>query len=77
MESSSLGLIPYLVLGYGQHQLNSVQLVYFRCTGIIVHGNDVRCRIMPLQLFDDTLSDNVVRETSERLGTYDIIYPFR
>lgn len=56
-----------------EHQFDTVQLVYFAGTGVIVDGNDVGLRVAAAKLFDDTLADNMVRQTAKGLGANDII----
>ena len=56
-----------------EHQFDTVQLVYFTGTGVIVDGNDVGLRVAAAKLFDDTLADNVVGQTAKGLGANDII----
>ena len=62
-----------LLLCCRKHQFNTVQLVYFTGTGVIVDGNDVGLRVAAAKLFDDTLTDNVVGQTAKGLGANDII----
>ena len=62
-----------IFLRRSQHQFNTVQLVYFTGTGVIVDGNDVGLRVAAAKLFDDTLADNVVGQTAKGLGANDII----
>ena len=45
----------------GEHQFDSIQLIYFTGTWIVVDGNDIGHRILVTQFFDDTFADYVVR----------------
>ena len=47
-----------------QHQLDTVQLVDLTCTGIIVNRNHVGHGVLLAQLLDDTLANNMVRQTT-------------
>ena len=57
-------------------QLDSVELVDFAGTGIVVDGHDVGGRICLPEGFDDALTYDVVRQAAEGLGTYDVRYAF-
>jgi len=55
-----------------QHQLDTVQLVDLTCTGVIVNRNHVGHGVLLAQLLDDTLANNMVRQTTEGLCADDI-----
>ena len=57
----------------GEHQFDSVQLIYFTGTWIVVDGNDIGHRILVTQFFDDTFADYVVRQASKWLCAYDVV----
>ena len=65
-----------ILLGCGEHELDSVELVDFASTGIVVDGHDVRGRICLPQGLDNALTYDVVRQAAEGLGTYDVWYAF-
>ena len=60
-------LFQILICG-GEHQLNTVKLVYFAGSGVVVNGYDVALRVLVAEFFDNTLTDYVVRQTAERLA---------
>ena len=51
----------------GQHQLDSVELVYFTCTGIKVDCDDVGFRVSSSQLLDYAFSYYMVRQAGKGL----------
>ena len=51
----------------GEHELYSVQLVYFRSPGVIINGNNICLRISFFQSFYNAFSHNMVRKTGKRL----------
>lgn len=63
-----------ILLGGGEHEFDSVELVDFAGTGIIVDGYDVGGRICLPQGLDNALTYHVVRQAAEWLGTYDVRY---
>ena len=65
-----------ILLGGGEHELDSVELVDFAGTGIVVDGHDVGGRICLPQGLDNALTYDVVRQAAEGLGTYDVWYAF-
>lgn len=65
-----------ILLGGGEHEFDSVELVDFAGTGIVVDGHDVGGRICLPEGFDDALTYDVVRQAAEGLGTYDVRYAF-
>ena len=65
-----------ILLGGGEHEFDSVELVDFAGTGIVVDGYDVGGRICLPQSLDNALTYHVVRQAAEGLGTYDVRYAF-
>ena len=65
-----------ILLGGGEHELDSVELVDFAGTGIVVDGYDIGGRISLPQGLDNALTYDVVRQAAEGLGTYDVRYAF-
>ena len=61
-----------IFLSSGKHQFDSVQLVNFAGAWIIVDGYNVCCRIFAADFFYNTLTYDMVRQTSERLDTNNI-----
>ena len=55
-----------------QHQLNTVLLIDAAGTGIVVNRYDIACRIKLFNLTDHALTDNMIRQATERLSTDDI-----
>ena len=49
-----------VLLGGGEHQLDSVELIHFTGAGIVVDGHDIGLRILFADLFDDALTYNVI-----------------
>ena len=66
-------LFVQIFLGGGEHQLDTVQLVYLAGTGVIVDGYNVCQRILMTDLFDDTFSYDMVRQAAEGLGADDVV----
>ena len=65
-----------ILLGGGEHEFDSVELVDFAGAGIVVDGYDVGGRICLPQSLDNALTYHVVRQAAEGLGTYDVRYAF-
>lgn len=65
-----------ILLGGGEHELDSVELVDFAGTGIVINCHDVGGRICLPQGLDNALTYDVVRQAAEGLGTYDVRYAF-
>ena len=70
-SSSGIRFFQVLLRG-GQHQLDSVQLVHFTGTGIIIHGGNVRLGIGFFQHFHDALSHHMVGKAGKGLDADDI-----
>lgn len=70
-----LCLIPFrkIFLCGRQHEFNSVQLVYFTGSRIVVDSNNVGQRIFVPQLLDDAFAYDMIWKAAERLCAYDII----
>ena len=62
----------YLALCRFEHELDSVELVYFGSTGIVIDGDDVGTGMCVPYCFDDTLADNMVGQACEGLAAYDV-----
>ena len=58
----------------GKHQLDTVQLVYFAGSGIVVNGNNIGFRMRPADLLDHALAYDMVWQAAERLDADDIRY---
>ena len=58
----------------GQHQLDSVQLVYFTCSGIVVNGYDIGARMSTADLLDHTFAYDMVWQAAKWLDADDIRY---
>ena len=56
-----------------QHQLDPVQLVYLAGARIVVDGYDVGAGVPSAQFFDDALSDDMIWQAGEGLGTDDVL----
>ena len=56
-----------------KHQLDSVQLIDFAGTGIVIHRDNVGFGEAVAQFLDDTLADNMVRQAGERLCADDVV----
>ena len=59
-------------LGRSQHQFNTVQLVNFTGTWIVVYSDDIGFWIALSKFLDHTFSDNVVWQAAKWLGADDI-----
>ncbi len=69
-----LHLAVEVLLGSREHQLDAVQLVYFRCTRIVINRGDIGIRINTADCLDDALSHDVIRQAAERLDTDDVLH---
>ena len=56
-----------------KHQLDSVQLIDFAGTGIVIHRDNVGFGEAVAQFLDDTLADNMVRQAGERLCADNVV----
>ena len=56
-----------------QHQLDTIQLVYFAGTGIVVDSHDVGVGIAMANFFDHTFTYDMVWQAGKRLDTNDIL----
>ena len=56
-----------ILLGGGEHELDSVELVDFAGTGIVVDGHNVCVRILVADFLNDTLAYDMVRKACKRL----------
>ena len=65
-----------ILLGGGEHEFDSVELVDFAGTGIVVDGYDVGGRICLPQSLDNALTYHVVRHSAEEMGPDDVRYVF-
>ena len=61
-----------IFLRCGKHQFDSVDLVNFAGSRIVVNGHDVCLREGMSQFFDNTLSNHMVWKAGKRLGTNDV-----
>ena len=61
-----------VLLRGGQHQLDSVQLVHFTGTGIIIHGGNVCLGLGFFQHLHDAFSHNMIGKTGKRLDADDV-----
>ena len=61
-----------ILLGRSQHQFNTVQLVNFTGTWIVVYSDDIGFWIALSKFLDHTFSDNVVWHAAKWLGADDI-----
>lgn len=59
-------------MGRGQHQLNSVELVYFAGAGVEVDRHYIRLRITPSKLLDDAFSYYMIGQAGEGLCAHNI-----
>lgn len=66
--------LPFIQIFIGgrQHQLDPVELIDFTCARIIVDGDNVGVRIASAEFFDDTLSDDMVRQAGKWLCADDV-----
>lgn len=64
--------LPEILLGSGQHQFDTVQLVYFTGTRIVINGYDIGLRILSAQFLDYAFSYNMVGKTAKWLGADNI-----
>ena len=71
-DFSVLHIFLQILICRGQHQLDTVQLVYLAGTRIVVDRYDIGSRITVTQLLDDTFSDNVVWQAGKRLCADDV-----
>ena len=67
-----LHIFLQILICRGQHQLDTVQLVYLAGTRIVVDRYDIGSRITVTQLLDDTFSDNVVWQAGKWLCADDV-----
>lgn len=65
--------MAHIFLGGGKHQLDTVQLIYLACAGVIVYGDYIGVRISFPQLFDNSFSNDVVGEAAKGLGAHNVI----
>ena len=56
----------------GKHQLDSVFLIDFCCTGVVIDGNNICLWVSLLDGTGHTLCHNVIRQAAERLGADDV-----
>ena len=56
-----------------KHQLDPIELVDFAGSRIKVDCYDIGSRISSSELFDDTFSDDMVRQAAERLDADDVV----
>ena len=61
-----------ILLRCGKHQFDSVQLINFAGTWIVVDGNDVGFRMLTAHFFDNTFTNDVVRQAAKRLDADDV-----
>ena len=66
-------LLIKILLRSRQHKLDSVELVNFAGTRVIIYGDYVGIRISGAQLFYDTLTYDMVRQACERLAADDVL----
>ena len=64
--------LPQILLGGGEHEFDSVELVDFACTWVEINCYDIRLRIASAKFFDNSLTYDMVRQAGEWLCTYDI-----
>ena len=57
-----------------QHELDTVQLVYFGSTRVVVDGHDVTFRMAATKFLDNALTYHMVRQTGKRLGADNVRY---
>ena len=62
----------HVFLGNADHELNAVELVDLRRTGIIVHRDDVALGVLTAQLLDHSLTHHVVGQAREGLSADDV-----
>ena len=55
-----------------KHKLNTVELIYLRCTRIVIDGNNVCLRVFVTQFFDHTFSYDVIWQAGKWLCTDDV-----
>ena len=68
-----LGILSLqILLGRSQHQFNTVQLVNFTGTWIVVYSDDIGFWIALSKFLDHAFSDNVVWQAAKWLGADDI-----
>ena len=61
-----------IFIGGGEHQLDTVELIYLTCSRVVVDCYDICLWVTSAQFFDNTFTDNVVWQTAKRLCTDDI-----
>ena len=69
---ADLDAVGQIFIGCGQHQFDSVDLVYLAGTRVIIDGYDIGARICISQFFYNAFADDVVWQTSEWLCAYDV-----
>ena len=62
----------HVFLGHADHELNAVELVDLRCTGVVVHRNDVALGMLTAQLLDHGLAHHVIGQAREGLRADDV-----
>ena len=65
-------LFIHIPVRSGKHELDTVHLVDLRCPRIIVDCHDVCLRVGLTQMLDNTLTNDMVRQTCKWLSTYDV-----
>ena len=68
-------ILMQIFLCSGEHQLDSVQLVYFTCTRIIINGNDVCFRMLATNFLDNTFTYDVIWQAAKWLDADDVWFP--
>ena len=61
-----------VLISRAQHQFNTVQLINFTCTRVIIDRYDIGTWMTMTKLFDNTLAYDMVWQAGKRLGTYDV-----
>ena len=61
-----------IFIGGGEHQLDTVELIYLTCSWVVVDCYDICLWVTSAQFFDNAFTDNVVWQTAKRLCTDDI-----
>ena len=56
----------------GEHKFDAVQLVYFRCSRVIINSNDVGKRVLMAYFLDDAFAYHMIWQTAKGLRTYNI-----
>lgn len=66
--------LQHILLGGCQHQLDSVQLIDFTGSRIIVYGDNIGSRMPAAKLLDDSLSDDMIGQAAKGLSTDNILH---